>query len=444
MKVCIERGWREYNPETNENHWNLWWKTSGFSNGHHKNIYAFQFLNHIPKGSTICRKDNLIRYLRYALCLYTEPPLFNVFFSPHGYNLPLEYTKLAAECSRSRPPSYRDENLRLPEEKPIWICKPVAQSQGRGIFLFKVLLLQKLSELNYDTNTIVQRYIEKPLLIGGYKFDLRLYVCVPSYQPLVVYMYKEGLARFGTDKFSLNDLKNPFRHLTNSSINKLGPGYAEMKDRVGSGCKWTLRQLRRYFQQASIPDWLIWQKITSLVVLTILSQLHQIPPTVNCFEFFGFDILIDSALRPWLLEVRLLSTTQTVATFRKFLYIVSQVNLSPALSNDCDADSLVKKPMLHDMFDLLGLPLYNTGLSIFNVWLDGTSDNDREEDFDAKMSLKGTVTILNAAGRWRRKVRRMSAHQSSYSSTSTGRARVRSSPPTNQSKRLPLSSLKVA
>lgn len=41
--------------------------------------------------------------------------------------------------------------------------------------------------------------------------------------------------RFGTDKFSLNDLRNPFRHLTNSSINKLGPGYPEMKDRIGSG-----------------------------------------------------------------------------------------------------------------------------------------------------------------------------------------------------------------
>lgn len=89
--------------------------------------------------------------------------------------------------------------------------------------------------MNYDSNTIVQRYIEKPLLIGGYKFDLRLYVCVPSYHPLTIYMYKEGLVRFGTDKFSLNDLRNPFRHLTNSSINKLGPGYPEMKDRIGSG-----------------------------------------------------------------------------------------------------------------------------------------------------------------------------------------------------------------
>lgn len=97
------------------------------------------------------------------------------------------------------------------------------------------IYLQKLSELTYDSNTIVQKYIEKPLLIGGYKFDLRLYVLIPSYYPVTIYMYREGLARFGTDKFTLNDLRNPFRHLTNSSINKLGPGYTEMKDRIGSG-----------------------------------------------------------------------------------------------------------------------------------------------------------------------------------------------------------------
>ncbi|XP_030749524.1 probable tubulin polyglutamylase TTLL2 isoform X2 [Sitophilus oryzae] len=367
-QVCLERGWREYHPEYNENNWNLWWKTSGFSITHHKNIYAWQYLNHIPKGSTICRKDNLIRYLRCMKKVYGS--VYD--FSPHGYNLPLEYTKLAAECSRGRPHTVKEDIIKLQEEKPIWICKPVAQSQGRGIFLFK-----KLSELNYDTNTVVQRYIDKPLLIGGYKFDLRLYVCVPSYHPLTIYMYREGLARFGTDKFSLNDLRNPFRHLTNCSINKLGPGYAEMKDRVGSGCKWTLRQLRRYFQQAGISDWSIWQRISSIVILTILSQVHQIPPTVNCFEFFGFDVLIDSSLRPWLLEV----------------------NLSPALSNDCDADQLVKKPMLHDMFDLLGLPLYNTGLSVFNLWLDGPNDVLGEEEYENsnKVSLQSTISVLNAA-----------------------------------------------
>ena len=46
--------------------------------------------------------------------------------SPLGYNLPSEYTKLAADCSR------------FEKDERVWICKPVGQSQGRGIFLFRV------------------------------------------------------------------------------------------------------------------------------------------------------------------------------------------------------------------------------------------------------------------------------------------------------------------
>lgn len=155
------------------------------------------------------------------------------------------------------------------------------------------------------------------------------------------------------------------------------------------GCKWTLRQLRKYFQQVNIDDWLLWQRISSLVVLTLLSHTAQIPTSVNCFEFFGFDVLIDSCLRPWLLEV----------------------NLSPALGNDCDADRTVKKPMLHDLFDLLGLPLYNTGLSVFNIWLDDMKENsDMEKDETTRLSKQASrVAAINAAEKWRKKHRKMSA-----------------------------------
>jgi len=48
-------------------------------------------------------------------------------------------------------------------------------------------------------------------------------------------------------------------------------------------------------------------------------------------------------------------------------HILLQVNLSPALGNDCDVDNRVKRPLLHDMFDLLGLPMCNTGLSLFRM-----------------------------------------------------------------------------
>lgn len=65
-------------------------------------------------------------------------------FSPHGYNLPLEYTKLAAECSRIRALSAKDdEDLEPQDESPVWIYKPVSQSQGRGIFLFRVNCIMK-------------------------------------------------------------------------------------------------------------------------------------------------------------------------------------------------------------------------------------------------------------------------------------------------------------
>lgn len=42
-----------------------------------------------------------------------------------------------------------------------------------------------------------QRYISNPYLIGGKKFDMRLYVLCTSYQPLTIYMYREGTSRLG-------------------------------------------------------------------------------------------------------------------------------------------------------------------------------------------------------------------------------------------------------
>ena len=50
-----------------------------------------------------------------------------------------------------------------------------------------------------------------------------------------MYLYSEGLVRFGTDKFSLGELSNIFSHLTNTSINKLSPNYNEDKERIGPG-----------------------------------------------------------------------------------------------------------------------------------------------------------------------------------------------------------------
>ena len=48
---------------------------------------------------------------------------------------------------------------------------------------------------------VVAKYIDNPLLINGHKSDLRLYVLVTSYDPLIIYLYEEGLVRSANQVF---------------------------------------------------------------------------------------------------------------------------------------------------------------------------------------------------------------------------------------------------
>ena len=91
-----------------------------------------------------------------------------------------------------------------------WIMKPCGKSQGAGIFLINKL--SKLKKWSRESRTVfnpnlvkesyvIGRYIENPLLMGGRKFDLRLYVLVTSFRPLKVYLYKHGFGRFCTAKY---------------------------------------------------------------------------------------------------------------------------------------------------------------------------------------------------------------------------------------------------
>jgi hypothetical protein len=85
------------------------------------------------------------------------------------------------------------------------------------------------SNINYNrmlrfSIMICCRYIDNPLLIGGKKFDLRLYVLVTSFRPLKCYLFKLGFCRFCTVKYdtSIQELDNMYIHLTNVSIQKHG------------------------------------------------------------------------------------------------------------------------------------------------------------------------------------------------------------------------------
>jgi hypothetical protein len=78
---------------------------------------------------------------------------------------------------------------------------------------------------------VVSEYIANPLLVKGLKFDLRIYVGITCFNPLRIYVFENGLARFATNEYSnLNssgmsgsstaNMDNLLAHLTNYSLNK--------------------------------------------------------------------------------------------------------------------------------------------------------------------------------------------------------------------------------
>jgi tubulin polyglutamylase TTLL6/13 len=76
------------------------------------------------------------------------------------------------------------------------IVKPDGGCQGKGI-----VLTNDPASQGFDSScssAVAQAYLDKPFLIDGFKFDMRVYVLVTSIDPLRVYLYDEGIARFCT------------------------------------------------------------------------------------------------------------------------------------------------------------------------------------------------------------------------------------------------------
>lgn len=174
---------------------------------------------------------------------------------------------------------------------------------------------------------------------------MRIYVALTSINPLRIYMYEEGLARFATCKYNNGSggKSSKYMHLTNYSINKKNAAFRHNKDEIndGEGSKWSLSALRKLMKTLGIDDKAIWRQIEDIIIKTILSAEPHInsafdqyvPSSNNCFELLGFDILIDEVLQPWLIEV----------------------NLSPSLGCDAPLDQKIKGNLMADLFTLVGV-----------------------------------------------------------------------------------------
>ena len=114
------------------------------------------------------------------------------------------------------------------------------------------------------------------MLLEGSKFDLRIYVLLRSLSPLRIYMYREGLCRLATSKYSPPDDKNVANekmHLTNYAINKHSPSFVPNRDltREGQGHKRSYTSLLRALARRGFNAAEIQERIESVIVRTVMA-----------------------------------------------------------------------------------------------------------------------------------------------------------------------------
>ena len=149
-------------------------------------VRKYQKLNHFPYSYYLGRKDQLYRNYQIQAEQFKD----EYDFMPKSYIFPYDSTKFETDRSFATASDMK---------KKFWIFKPTASSCGRGI-----KLIDANTEIPSDQKGfLISEYIADPHLINGYKYDIRIYVLVTSYDPLTVYMYNDGLVRFCTVKYRL-------------------------------------------------------------------------------------------------------------------------------------------------------------------------------------------------------------------------------------------------
>ena len=234
------------------------------------------------------------------------------------FTLPADYTLFVEEFRRT--------------PNSVWIMKPTNRAQGKGIFLInKLSQIKKWSAGKWPFSQtkdtyVVSRYVDNPLLIGQKKFDLRIYALVTCYRPLTIYVNRNGFARFCTVNYSNEtcDLDNHYIHLTNVAIQKHGDEY---NDRHGG--KWSLHNLVQWLQATRGREATarMVEDIEAIIVNSCKAVQNVIINDRHCFELYGYDVIIDNDLKPWLIEV----------------------NASPSLSSTTLIDKQLKGSLIHDV-----------------------------------------------------------------------------------------------
>ena len=209
---------------------------------------------------------------------------------PKAFKIPDESEKLKA---------YAREN---PEK--LFVQK---NKNHRGI---KIEKIDKI-DLSKD-GSFVQEFVDDPLLIDGYKFDIGIYTMITSIDPLRIYVFEgDALLRFCPEKYHPFDVENRNKYVVHDDYRPTWevPTMAKIYSDMGYSFRETLNTHIRSLGKD--PDD-VWGQMYDVIrnVYTLKEPLFRkalsnYPHKRAFFEMVRFDFVLDSKLQAYLMEANM-------------------------------------------------------------------------------------------------------------------------------------------
>ena len=283
--------------------------------------------NRLPNNSCICNKKEMFKNMK-------------IYYDEQGANI-FDTVPLTFHIENGVGDYQFSMFMKSYTENSAWIIKPgESTNRGKGIKVSNSLqeIKETISNQVENRTYIIQKYIHNPLLINRRKFDIRCYALLTSFaNQLQGYFFKDGYLRTSCKEFNLKNTSDKYIHLTNDAIQKNHEDYGKYE----SGNKLSYYDFQKFLNcNGSNIDFFtdLYPKIVKIVTDSIASAKNIINPELklNSFEILGYDFMIDSDYKVWLIEI----------------------NTNPCLELSCSYLSKIIPDMLENSFRIALDPMF--------------------------------------------------------------------------------------